>query len=145
MTSIFMCWLFKLKVTVILVPFGGPANLRLLSYSQPNSGNALFAKTQNGCKRFGLASNLLVKKQKLFIFVNHWSAKSGSSDIKNGQFRTIFILWAFAVLAVPSCELWMRKAYPPDIFCEVQTNLILVKNRVKSLISSTLIQSKDKL
>ena len=43
--------------------------------------------------------NFLVKKQKLLIFVNHWrSAKSETSDIKNGQVRAIFQFSAFCPL-----------------------------------------------
>ena len=39
---------------------------------------------------------LLVKKQKLLIFVNHWrTAKSETSDIKNGQVGAIFQFLAF--------------------------------------------------
>ena len=55
-------------LTVILVPFGGPATLRLLSYGLPKSKNPFFPKTQNVCQRFGLGSKFFGQKTKVAHF-----------------------------------------------------------------------------
>ena len=88
---------------VILVPFGGPATLRLSSYGKPKSENPFFCRTQNGPQRFGWASNFFGKKTK----VVHWRcAKSETSDIKNGLVRAIFIFWCFDFWFICSPRFW---------------------------------------
>ena len=58
----------KIQVTArgaFLYPSGAPATLWLSSYGQPNPD---FEKTQNGWKRFGLASKFFGKKNQVAHF-----------------------------------------------------------------------------
>ena len=53
---------------VVLVQLGRLTALRLSSYGQPKYENRVFAKTQNGLQRFGLASKFFGQKIKVAHF-----------------------------------------------------------------------------
>ena len=118
----FIVWQFKLLSEGQFATVQGSGNPWATSGQSPK--NHVFAKTQNGCHKFGFALKFIDQKWKVANFCEPLEA----SEINNGCVMAIVFLFC-PNSAVLGCYLWAEGSKPLDMFWSFSssTSLTILK------------------